>query len=174
MSVDELVLLIRLSLKRSKAVEIDGLGVFARDRCGDISFRARSPRIFIAYAVEDAAPAEQLYRAFSAQGFAAWLDRRNLLTRAELATPDRGGDRQFGLLHRVLFATFGPQARGIPGRDPLRAGLRQPVPLDDVFIIPVRLDDCRVPARIQRETQYVDLFPDWHAGLQRVLRMIEN
>lgn len=48
------------------------------------------------------------------------------------------------------------------------------VPLDDVFIIPVRLDDCRVPARIQKETQYVDLFPDWRSGLQRVFRIIEK
>ena len=48
------------------------------------------------------------------------------------------------------------------------------VPLDDVFIIPVRLDDCRVPARIQKETQYVDLFPDWDAGLQRVFHIIET
>ena len=38
MNFDELALLIRRSLKRSKAVEIDGLGVFARNRSGDISF----------------------------------------------------------------------------------------------------------------------------------------
>ena len=48
------------------------------------------------------------------------------------------------------------------------------IPLDEVFLIPVRLDDCRVPMRIQRETQYVDLFPDWNAGLQRILRIIEK
>jgi hypothetical protein len=31
-----------------------------------------------------------------------------------------------------------------------------------------------VPARIQRETQYVDLFPDWNPGLQRILRIIQQ
>jgi hypothetical protein len=174
MSVDELVLLIRLSLKRSKAVEIDGLGVFARDSCGGISFRARSPRIFIAYAVEDAAPAEQLYRAFSAQGFAAWLDRRNLL-------PGQNWPRRIeeAIASSDFFiACF--SRRSVRKRGGFQAEIRfaldcaSRMPLDDVFIIPVRLDDCRVPARIQRETQYVDLFPDWHAGLQRVLRMIEN
>ncbi len=48
------------------------------------------------------------------------------------------------------------------------------MPLDDVFLIPARLDDCRVPARIQRETQYVDLFPDWHSGFGRIAGIIEK
>jgi hypothetical protein len=36
----------------------------------------------------------------------------------------------------------------------------------------VRLDDCRIPVRIQRETQYVDLFPDWDSGLERIANII--
>ena len=41
------------------------------------------------------------------------------------------------------------------------------VPLDEIFIVPVRLDDCRVPRRIQRELQYIDLFPEWTAGVRQ-------
>ena len=48
------------------------------------------------------------------------------------------------------------------------------MPLDDVFLIPARLDDCRVPARIQRETHYVDLFPDWDSGFGRIVGIIEK
>jgi hypothetical protein len=47
------------------------------------------------------------------------------------------------------------------------------LPIDDVFLIPVRLDDCRMTARIQRETQYVDLFPDFVAGVESVVATIE-
>ena len=54
------------------------------------------------------------------------------------------------------------------------ASLRRDTSLDDVFLIPVRLDDCQVPVRIQQETQYVDLFPDWAAGLENVFRIIEK
>jgi hypothetical protein len=35
------------------------------------------------------------------------------------------------------------------------------------------LDECRVPVRIQRETQYVDLFPDFDGGVERVVATIE-
>ena len=37
------------------------------------------------------------------------------------------------------------------------------VPLDEIYIVPVRLDDCAVPRTIQHELQYIDLFPDWDA-----------
>jgi hypothetical protein len=38
----------------------------------------------------------------------------------------------------------------------------------------VLLDECRVPARIQRETQYVDLFPDWDEGFDHIAGIIET
>jgi hypothetical protein len=40
--------------------------------------------------------------------------------------------------------------------------------------VPVRLDDCRVPRSIQKEFQYIDLFPDWARGLWRLLRMMRR
>lgn len=174
MSLDELALLIKRSLKRSKAVEIDGLGIFARNGAGDISFQARRPRIFIAYAVEDTAHAEELFRALTARGFAAWLDRRKLL-------PGQNWPRRIeeAITSSDFFvACFSRQS--VRKRGGFQAEVRyaldcaKRVPLDDVFIIPVRLDDCRVPVRIQRETQYVDLFPDWDSGLQRVFRIVET
>jgi len=48
------------------------------------------------------------------------------------------------------------------------------VPLDQIFIVPVRLDGCRVPRAIQREYQYVDLFPDWPKGLRRLSHMMRQ
>jgi hypothetical protein len=44
--------------------------------------------------------------------------------------------------------------------------------LEEIFLVPVRLDACRVPRSIQREWQYVDLFPDWACGVARVLSAI--
>ena len=174
MSLSELALLIQRSLKRSKAVEIDGLGVFARNRAGDISFQARSPRIFIAYAAEDLPHAEELFRAFCARGLSAWLDRRKLL-------PGQNWPRR--IEEAIASADFFVACfsrRSVRKRGGFQAEVRfaldcaKRVPLDDVFVIPVRLDDCRVPARIQKETQYVDLFPDWDRGLESVFRIIET
>lgn len=175
MGVKELACLIRRWLRRSNAVEIDGLGIFARNHSGNISFQASAhPRVFIAHAVEDTASAERLYRALYSRGFSAWIDRRKLL-------PGQNWPRRIedAIASSDFFiACF--SKRSVRKRGAFQTEIRFAldcagrVPLDDVFIIPVRLDDCRVPARIQKETQYVDLFPDWRSGLQRVFRIIEK
>jgi hypothetical protein len=175
MTLEELGQLIQRSLQRSSAVEIDGLGVFARDESGDISFQhSNSTRIFIAYAVEDRPHAERLFNELTAHGFAAWLDRRKLL-------PGQNWPRRIedAIASSDFFiACF--SGRSVKKRGGFQTEVRHAldcanrIPLDDVFLIPVRLDECRIPTRIQREMQYVDLFPDWDAGFEMVLRIIER
>jgi hypothetical protein len=48
------------------------------------------------------------------------------------------------------------------------------VPLDEIFIVPVRLDACPVPRSIHREFQYCDLFPDQPRGLRRLVAMMRR
>jgi hypothetical protein len=174
MSAEELAMVICASLERSRAVEVDGLGIFSRDDSGRITFdNGNRPRIFLAYVVEDVQIAEKLFRAFEAMDYAPWLDRKKLL-------PGQNWP------HRIqqaienadffipCFSRNSVRKRGgfqAEVRHALECGSR--MPLDDVFMIPVRLDDCKVPARIQRETQYVDLFPDWDGGLERIMAIIE-
>ena len=40
-----------------------------------------------------------------------------------------------------------------------------------VWLLPIRLDECQVPAEIA-DIQYVDFFPYWDAGMERLLRAI--
>jgi hypothetical protein len=173
MTLEDLGRHIQRLLKNSGAVEIDGLGVFARNKTGDISFQhSNRPRIFIAYATEDRAVAERLFKELTAHGFAAWMDRRKLLPGQDW--PHRIEDAIAS--SDFFIACF--SCKSVRKRGGFQTEIRHAlncansVPLDDVFLIPVRLDDCRVPARIQRETQYVDLFPEWVVGFERVLRII--
>lgn len=175
MTLEELAQLIQRSLQRSRAVEIDGLGVFARNRTGKISFRhSNRIRIFIAYASEDGAAADRLFDQLTVHGFAAWLDRRKLL-------PGQNWPRRIeeAISSSDFFiACF--SGRSVHKKGGFQTELRyaldcaRRMPLDDVFLIPARLDNCRVPIRIQRETQYVDMFPDWDEGFERILRIIER
>jgi hypothetical protein len=175
MNAEELAVLICRGLERSPMVEVDGLGVFRRDVAGNISFdEGNRARVFIAYAVEDVEAAEKLYADLEARGFSPWLDRRKLLPgqnwprRIEEAI--EGAD--------FFIACFSRNSVGKRGgfqaevRHALECAHR--VPLDDVYLIPVRLDHCRVPTRITRETQYLDLFPDWDAGLDRIAWIVEK
>jgi hypothetical protein len=173
MTLEDFARLVRRSLKRSRAVEIDGLGVFARDKTGDISFQhSRNARVFIAYATEDSISAERLFNELTAHGFAVWLDRRKLLPGEDWPNriEDAIASSDFFI---ACFSSKSVRKRGGFQQEIHHAlNYSSSVPLDEVFFIPVRLDDCRVPARIQRETQYVDLFPDWAVGFERIVRII--
>jgi hypothetical protein len=175
MGIDELAWAICNTLLRSAAVEVEGLGVFFRDQSGKISLRPNHrPRIFIAYVMEDLPAADKLFRCLEARGYAPWMDRRKLM-------PGQNWPRR--LQHVIestdfFIACFSVNSVRKPGafQTEIRHGLEcaNRMPLDDVFMIPARLDDCHVPDRIRRETQYVDLFPDWSAGFERILTIIEN
>jgi hypothetical protein len=174
MSAEELAILICASLQRSHAVEVDGLGVFSRDGSGRITLdHGNRPRIFVAYVLEDVEIAEKLFVAFEALDYAPWLDRQKLLPGQNwpqrIQEAIENADFFIPCFSRNSIRKRGGFQAEI--RHALECGSRRP--LDDVFMIPVRLDDCQVPARIQRETQYVDLFPDWDAGLERIMAIIE-
>ncbi len=175
MNAEDLAGIICRSLQRSPAVEIDGLGVFARDSFGRISFRdGNLPRVFIAYAVEDSDVADKLYSCLEARGCSPWLDRRKLLPGQDwprrIQDAIENSDFFIG-----CFSSISVSKRGgfqVEVRQALECARK--IPLDDVFLIPARLNDCKVPQRIQREFQYVDLFPDWEAGIARIMAIISR
>jgi hypothetical protein len=162
--------IVRQCLEQGSSVEIDGLGQFRPDRRGGFEFLAfTKPKVFLAYVIEDLELVERLYEDFRAHGFDAWLDRKRLL-------PGQNWPRsieQAISVSDLFVACFSERAVGKRGgfQSELRYALdcERRLPLDEVFLIPVRLEECRVPARITREYQYVDLFPNWERGVQRIV-----
>lgn len=173
MTAEELSGLVLQGLERSGWVEVDGLGVFARGTDGRVQFHSgKAPRVFIAYAVEDLPEAEQLFLELRAFGFSPWMDRKKLL-------PGQNWPRRIeDAISSSDFFIACFSSRSVRKRGGFQTEIRfaldcaKKVPLDDVFLIPVRLDQCAIPIRIQRETQYVDMFPDWRAGLAGIRRII--
>jgi hypothetical protein len=162
-------------LKEGKPVEIDGLGRFLPIRRRGIRFVPRTqPKVFLAYVQEDAKVAERLFDALWARGFDPWLDRRKLL-------PGQNWPRSIEEAietSKFVIACF--SGNSVSKKGGFQAEIRyaldcaRRMPLDDIYLIPVRLDACRVPPSIQRETQYIDLFPRWERGLARILSVIRK
>lgn len=166
--MDELARILRQCLTEGRRVEIDGLGTFRADG-GEFQFVADTRRrVFLAYAAEDAAKVDRLYEALAVKGFEPWMDRRKLL-------PGQNWPRAIERAIRnsdffvPCFSKLSSEKRGTfhaELRYALDCALNQP--LDGIFIVPVRLDDCLVPRQIRDQIQYVDLFPDFDAGLERM------
>ena len=174
-ALEELADAVLGELAASHTVDIDGLGVFYPDPERGFRFRAHTkPRVFLAYVVEDLDLANRLYDLLAHAGFSPWMDTRKLLAgqnwpRAiELAIESAD----------LVVACF--SSRSVDKRGGFQAEIRyaldcaRRVPLDDIFLVPVRFDACRVPRSIRREWQYIDLFPDWSAGFGRLASAIRQ
>ena len=134
-----------------KTVEIDGLGSFIPDPWCGFRFEPCTPQVFIAYVKEDAAFAERLYQDLEAAGFSPWMDVRKLL-------PGQNWPRAIeGAIENSAF--FAPcfSQHSVNKKGGFQAEIRyaldcaRQIPLDEIFVVPLRLDDCRVPRTIQRE-----------------------
>jgi hypothetical protein len=171
-----IVRVLRQALEQGATVEIDGLGKFVPDgRRGVRGVRfvgQTKPRVFIAYVQEDLSLIRRLYRSFEQHGFRPWLDKKKLL-------PGQNWPRAIETAIQTsdfFVACFSRRATSKRGsfHSELRFALNcaARVPLDEIFFIPLRLDDCVVPRRISRQVQYLDLFPEWEAGVSRVIAVI--
>jgi hypothetical protein len=167
--------IVRKALERGASVEIDGLGTFLP--ASDRTFRFVSqnkPRVFIAYVEEDLAIARSLYQAFEEHGFRPWLDKRKLM-------PGQNWPRAIETAIQAsdfFVACFSRRSTSKRGtfHSELRYALfcAEKIPLDEIFLIPLRLDNCTVPRRIAKRVQYVDLFPGQDAGIGKVIGVMRE
>jgi len=156
-----------------REVEIDGLGTFHPDPSG-FRFEPPPPRVFLAYGCEDRQAVSRLYDELRQSGFGPWMDVRRLL-------PGQNWPRAIeNAIDTADFFVPCFSRRSVAKRGGFQAELRyaldcaRRVPLDSIYLVPLRLDDCRVPRVIQREFQYIDLFPDWENGTSRLKQVLRR
>jgi TIR domain len=173
-SKGQLARVIDKCVREGLSIDIDGHGSF--ELAGDqVVFQPTGrTKVFIAYAKEDRAQARKLYRSLKAEGLEPWMDEQNLLPGQNWP---RAIERAIEVSDYVVVC-FSKKSVGKRGffQAELRYALDVAalVPLDQVFLVPVRLSECDVPLQIARQTQYVDLFPDWEIGIKALLNVMRT
>ena len=129
-------------------------------------------KVFISYAREDSEIAQRLYDDLKRAGVELWLDRENLL-------PGQDWDVEISkainesTFFLALISSKSTNRVGFTQRELKRAlDIIYEKPKGDVFIIPVRIDDCPVDVRLQ-EYQWVNLFPSYADGLNKLLHVLK-
>ncbi len=46
-------------------------------------------------------------------------------------------------------------------------------PKSEIFVIPVRLDNCKIPYEKLNDYEHIDLFPNWGEGKKRILQAMK-
>ena len=173
-AIDRVARVIQKSLESGQTVEIDGLGTFRRSPLGYEFVPQSAPQVFVAYALEDLIAARRLCEALKAAGFSPWLDKDRLLPGQNWP---RAIDRAIEVSHAFVACL---SSRSVRKRGQFQCELRYALdcarkrPLEETFVMPVRLEDCPVPRRIAEHLQYVDLFPDWDKGVNHLIAAIRR
>jgi hypothetical protein len=169
-----LLKLIYRSLSDGDPVEIEGAGSFELAK-NNVVFRPNDrPRVFIAYANENREDVRRLFAELEKAGFDPWMDEEKLLPGQNWP---RAIEQAIELADYVVlcFSCESVDKRGYFQLE-LRYSLEVAscVPLDEIFLMPVRLSECTVPLQIARRTQYIDLFPDWNTGVKALIWMMDS
>jgi hypothetical protein len=158
-----------------KTVEIDGLGTFYPDARRGFRFVPRAlPQVFIAYGKEDEALARRLCEDLNLAGFNPWMDVRKLLAGQNWPRAIEAAIETSDFFVACFSGNSVRKKGGFQSEIRYALDCARQVPLDEIYIVPVRLDDCAVPRTIQHELQYIDLFPDWDGGMERLLTMLRR
>ncbi|HEX4167993.1 MAG TPA: toll/interleukin-1 receptor domain-containing protein [Bryobacteraceae bacterium] len=158
-------------LRDGASIEIDGLGFFKLSASNQVVFEPNGRiRVFLAYAEEDRADVKRLYSALQKSGFEPWMDCEKLLPGQNWP---RAIERAIDL-SEFFICCF--SRRSVAKRGHFQCELDYAltvaarVPAEEIFFLPVRLNECEVPREIARKVQHVNLFPDWDHGVGELLK----
>jgi hypothetical protein len=168
-STQQLVQIVIRSLAAGNIVDIDGLGVFYPDHELGVRFEARTfPQVFIAYVKEDEEVAQLLCDRLVAAGFNPWMDVRKMLPGQNWPRSIENAIETSDCFVACFSAHSVRKKGGVLAEFRYALDCARQVPLDEIFIVPVRLDACHLPRAIQQELHHVDLFPDFESGVRRL------
>jgi hypothetical protein len=113
--------------------------------------------IFLCYARENEQPVAALYDSLSDAGFKPWMDIRDLLPGEAWEARVEGAIRECDFFVACL-SHSATSKRGFVQRELNKAlDIWREKLVDDIYLIPARLEDCSVPESLSR-FQWVDMF----------------
>lgn len=131
------------------------------------------PRVFLSYAREDGEIAKKIFEDLDQKGIDVWFNVKHLRPgqrwKTEIVKAIRSSDYFLALLSRKSVSK-----RGFVQKE-LKEALEvvDELPESQIFVIPVRLDDCSPSHERLADLQWVDLFQSYQDGLERILVLFQ-
>jgi hypothetical protein len=133
------------------------------------SEKSEEDTIFISYAREDSDAARKLYSALKNSGLKPWLDKESIMAGQNWKNAINNGIKN-SRYFIPIFSSNSVEKRGYVQKEFKYAlDVFDEYSESQIYVIPVRLDDCSVPYEKLEDINYVDLFPSWEEGIKRIL-----
>lgn len=174
-SCQQVARIVLRGMAEGKTVEIDGLGTFYPDARRGFRFVPRAlPQVFIAYGKEDLELAKRLYEDLNRAGFNPWMDERKLLAGQNWPRAIEAAIESSDFFVPCFSGKSVRKKGGFQSEIRYALDCARQIPLDEIYIVPVRLDECLVPRTIRHQLQYIDMFPAWEDGMEQLLTMLRR
>jgi hypothetical protein len=135
-----------------------------------MSFNSVPNRVFISYAREDERYAKRLYDDIKSAGLDPWLDKECILPGEDWKISIRKGIRESRYFIPLL-SSNSVERRGYVQKELKQAlDILEEISPSGVFVIPVRLDDCKVSSKRINSRHIEDLSKNWDQGIKRILK----
>ena len=137
--------------------------------------------VFISYVSENKKEVDRLYEVLMSYGIRAWLDQNDIPPGLRWKKEIRRAIQQ-GFYFIACFS------REYHGRDKTYMNEELKTAIDElrqrsadrVWFVPIKLNECEIPdidiggGETLQDLQYVSLYEDWNAGIQRILNVIQS
>ena len=131
-----------------------------------------SPTIFISYAREDIDAAKRIYSELKSLGANVWLDQESILPGQNWKVAINQEIRNCRYFLAIL-SQNSVTKKGFVQRELSEAlDILKEFPTSDIFIIPIRLNDCVPSHERLKDIQWADMFPSWESGLSKICSAI--
>lgn len=125
--------------------------------------------VFISYAREDMSHARRLFDVLRQRGVEAWLDIEMLLPgqkwRSTIQEVIRKCEYFIAILSRQSLSKKGYVQKELK----VAFEVLDEFPENEIFVIPVRIEDCDISDQRLKDLHYVNLFPEYEPGLSKIL-----
>jgi len=130
-------------------------------------------KVFISYSREDTAIASRLYYDLKKSGLDPWLDREDLLPGQQWRPAIRAAIKNAS--HFIALLSSSTEGRGFQNAELYEAlDIVREFPPSEIFLIPARIHDCRPSHEQLRDINWVDLFPVYWSGVEKIILTIKS
>ncbi|MEN6427362.1 MAG: toll/interleukin-1 receptor domain-containing protein, partial [Phycisphaerales bacterium] len=129
----------------------------------------RPTKLFISYAHEDHDAARRLFKGLTEAGLEPWFDEESLLPGQKWRPAIQAAIRE-ARYFVALLSSNSISKKGFVQKEISEAlDVLDEYPESDIYLIPVRLDECTPSHSRLKDINWVDMFPDWARGFQKLL-----
>lgn len=130
------------------------------------------PLIFICYAKEDEESARRFYKDLRNAGAEPWLDKKCLDPGQKWKKAIKEAIRKSRYFIAILSSKSFTKKGFVQTELKEALDILEEFPDSSIFIIPARIDECTPSDERLKDLQWVDMFPSWSDGIEKVLRAI--